>query len=82
MDLPGGAAPDATAGRPIGFEGGVDFELVLRKSGRFSLVGEVSGVRFLSDDPAQLLATAGTKWAGGLVARPLAGRPVGPGHRG
>jgi hypothetical protein len=56
-------APDATSGRPIGFEGGLDVELELGHAGRFSLIGEVSGVRFVSDDPAQLLATAGSKWA-------------------
>jgi hypothetical protein len=55
-------APDAVSGRPIGIEGGLDFELDLGKSGRSSLIGEVSGVRFVSDDPHQLLATAGFKW--------------------
>jgi hypothetical protein len=56
-------APDATSSRPIGIEGGLDFELELGQSNRYSLIGEVSGVRFVSDDPQQLLATAGLKWA-------------------
>jgi hypothetical protein len=56
-------APDAAAGRPIGLEGGVDLELQLGSSNRYSLTGELSGVRFVTDDPHQLLATAGFKWA-------------------
>ena len=56
-------APDATSGRPLGIETGLDFELDLDDINRFSLTGEVSGVRFISDDPHQLLATAGFKWA-------------------
>ena len=56
-------APDASSGRPLGIEVGLDVELDLDDVGRFSLTGEVSGVRFLSDDPHQLLATAGLKWA-------------------
>lgn len=56
-------APDATSGRPLGIEAGLDFELDLDDINRFSLTGEVSGVRFVSDDPHQLLATAGLKWA-------------------
>jgi hypothetical protein len=56
-------APDATSGRPVGFEVGLDLELELAEGGPFSLLGELSGVRFWSDDPAQLLATAGGKWA-------------------
>jgi hypothetical protein len=58
-------APDATSGRPVGIEGGLDFELQLGSSNRYSLTGEVSGVRFVTDDPHQLLATAGFKWAAG-----------------
>jgi hypothetical protein len=56
-------APDASSGRPLGIEAGLDFELDLDDINRFSLTGEVSGVRFVSDDPHQLLATAGLKWA-------------------
>ena len=56
-------APDATSGRPIGLEAGLDVEFELGQSHRYSLTGEFSGVRFVSDDPHQLLATAGLKWA-------------------
>ena len=56
-------APDASSGRPLGIEAGLDFELDLDDVNRFSLTGEVSGVRFVSGDPHQLLATAGLKWA-------------------
>jgi hypothetical protein len=56
-------APDASSGRPLGIEAGLDFELDLDDVNRFSLTGEVSGVHFFSDDPHQLLATAGFKWA-------------------
>ena len=56
-------SPDATSGRPIGLEAGLDLEFELGKSNRYSLIGELSGVRFVSDDPHQLLATAGFKWA-------------------
>ena len=56
-------APDAGSGRPLGIEAGLDVEVDLDDVSRFSLTGEVSGVRFLSDDPHQLLATAGLKWA-------------------
>jgi len=56
-------APDAGSGRPLGIEVGLDFELDLDDLNRFSLTGEVSSVRFVSDDPHQLMATAGLKWA-------------------
>jgi hypothetical protein len=51
--------PDAASGRPVGFELGLDLERDLDAAGRFSITGELSGVRFVSSDPAQLLATAG-----------------------
>jgi hypothetical protein len=56
-------SPDATSGRPVGLEAGLDLEVELGQSKRYSLIGEFSGVRFLSNDPHQLLATAGLKWA-------------------
>jgi hypothetical protein len=56
-------APDTTSGRPVGVESGLDLEIELGKSKRYSLIGEISGVRFLTHDPDQLLATAGLKWA-------------------
>jgi hypothetical protein len=51
--------PDPTSKRPIGVELGLDLDQDLDKAGRFSLTGEVSGVRFVSSDPPQLLATTG-----------------------
>ena len=51
--------PDPTSPRPVGIELGLDLDQDLDAAGRFSLTGELSGVRFLSSDPAQLLATAG-----------------------
>lgn len=56
-------APDATSGRPIGIELGLDLDLDLDDINRFSLTGEFSGVAFVSDDPGQLLATAGLTWS-------------------
>jgi hypothetical protein len=56
-------APDATSGRPVGVEAGLDVEVELGNSKRTSFIGEFSGVRLFSDDPDQLLATAGLKWA-------------------
>ncbi len=55
--------PDATSGRPIGLELGLDLDQDLDAAGRFSLTGELSGVRFVSSDPRQLLATAGITFA-------------------
>ena len=56
-------SPDASSGRPVGLELGLDLDRDLDAGGRFSLTGELSGVRFLSSDPAQLLATAGVTFA-------------------
>jgi hypothetical protein len=52
-----GPAPGAS--RPEGLELGLDLQQDLDAAGRFSLTGELAGVAFISDDPAQLLATAG-----------------------
>ncbi len=54
-------APDT--GRPIGIELGLDLDRDLDAAGHFSLTAELSGVRFLSSDPAQLLATAGITYS-------------------
>jgi hypothetical protein len=56
-------APDAVSGRPVGVESGLDVEVELGQSRRYSLLGEISFVHFFSDDPRQLLATAGCKWS-------------------
>jgi hypothetical protein len=47
------------AGRPAGFEGGLDLDQILDDAGMWSLTGELGGVRFTSDDADQLTATAG-----------------------
>jgi len=56
-------APDPVSGRPVGIELGLDLDLDLDDIDRFSVTGEVSGVAFVSDDPGQLLATAGFTWS-------------------
>ena len=48
--------------RHTGIEGGLDLNVGLRGT-RFSLTGELAGVRFLSPDPHQLHATAGITWS-------------------
>jgi hypothetical protein len=58
-------APDALSNRPVGVEVGLDLDLDLDDIDRFSLTGELSAVRFLSNDPSQLLATAGLTWSVG-----------------
>lgn len=55
--------PAASAGRPVGFEAGVDFDRDLDAGGRFQVVAQLAGVRFASHDPNQLVATAGLGWA-------------------
>jgi hypothetical protein len=62
----GGFVDPATgpgAPRPVGVEAGLDIDLDLDDIDRFSFTGEVSGVRFVSSDPHQLLATAGLAWS-------------------
>jgi hypothetical protein len=55
--------PDANPGRPTGLELGVDVDVDLDAKDTFSLQGGLSGVRFLSSDADQLLATAGLTWS-------------------
>jgi hypothetical protein len=55
--------PDPTSKRPIGVELGLDLDQDLDKAGRFSLTGELSGVRFVSGDAPQLLATTGIQFS-------------------
>ena len=55
-------SPAPTAGRPIGIEVGLDFDRDLDGAGRYQVTAELSGVRFVSSDPNQLLATAGLAW--------------------
>jgi hypothetical protein len=55
--------PDATAARPVGLEGGLDLDWDLDAKGRWSVTGELGGVKFVSNDPEQLAATAGISWS-------------------
>jgi hypothetical protein len=55
--------PDPVPGRPIGLEVGVDVDIDLDAEDAFSLQGGLSGVRFVSHDRDQLLATAGVTWS-------------------
>jgi hypothetical protein len=56
-------APDATSGRQIGIELGLDLQLKLDHIDRFALTGELAGTHFTSPDPDQLQATAGFVWS-------------------
>ena len=47
----------------MGIESGLDLEIELGANQRSSVLGEFSGVRFLTEDPNQLLATADLRWA-------------------
>jgi hypothetical protein len=55
--------PDADSARPVGIELGLDLDQDIDRQGHFSLTGEFSGVRFVSQDPHQLSATLGLAWA-------------------
>ena len=45
--------------RPKGLEGGLDLKVDLPGNGKWAVIGELGGVRFLSEDPHQLVGTAG-----------------------
>lgn len=51
------------AGRPLGIEGGIDFERQFGLASRWALAAEIGGIRFVSEDAAQLSATAGCVWS-------------------
>lgn len=51
-----------TSSRPIGIELGLDFDRDLDAGGKYQVTAELSGVRYLSGDPNQLVATAGLAW--------------------
>jgi hypothetical protein len=57
--------PGPTAGgvRPSGVEGGLDVDCDLDRGGHASITAELAGVRFFSNDPDQLSATAGFAWS-------------------
>ena len=54
--------PRLIGSRPRGFEAGLDLELVLVPD-RWSLLGELGGVHYLSSDSDQLSATAGIQFS-------------------
>ncbi len=54
---------DPVIQHPLGIEAGLDIDQDLDSEGTFSLTGELSGVHFLSDDPAELMVTAGGAYA-------------------
>jgi hypothetical protein len=54
--------PSATSTRPLGVELGLDFDRDLDARGHYQVTAELSGVKFVSSDPNQLLATAGLAW--------------------
>jgi hypothetical protein len=56
-------APGPGTPRPRGLEAGIDLDVDLDRAGRWSITGELGGVRFSSDDPHQLTATVGLAWA-------------------
>jgi hypothetical protein len=50
-------------GRPLGYEGGLDFARQLGAGSRWALAAEIGGIHFASADPAQLAITAGCVWS-------------------
>jgi hypothetical protein len=52
-----------SASRPVGYEGGVDFDQDLDGAGQWSFTGEVGSVHFFSPDADQLHTTAGIAWS-------------------
>src|SRR5262249_20247965 len=55
--------PDPQSPRPIAFEGGIDLDHPLDDDGRWSITGELSGVRYVSPDRDQLYLTLGITWS-------------------
>ncbi|HVZ75184.1 MAG TPA: hypothetical protein VHJ20_22545 [Polyangia bacterium] len=55
--------PSPDAARSIGIELGLDFDRDLDSAGHYQVTAELSGVKFVSSDPNQLLATAGLAWS-------------------
>ena len=51
--------PSPDAQRPVGIEVGLDIHTSLDHRDRYAFLGEISGVRYLSDYPHELLTTAG-----------------------
>jgi len=56
-------AADPHTPRPTAVEGGIDIDHPLGTDGRWSLTGEISGVRYFSPDDDQLNVTLGVTWS-------------------
>jgi len=56
-------SPAPATARPVGIELGLDFQRDLDSDGHYQVTAELSGVKFVSSDPNQLLATAGLAWS-------------------
>jgi hypothetical protein len=54
---------EVSSGRPVGVEAGADLNLDLNEDDTFSLLGELGGIAYLSDDPGQLAASIGIQWS-------------------
>jgi len=54
---------EGTSPRPFGVEGGLDLDLDLNKQDTWSLLGEVGGIWYGSNDASQLSATIGIQWS-------------------
>lgn len=55
--------PDAVNPRPAGFEGGLDLAHPLDAAERWTLTGELSGVRYISSDGDEINFTLGMTWS-------------------
>ncbi|HEY5956733.1 MAG TPA: hypothetical protein VIV60_09280, partial [Polyangiaceae bacterium] len=51
------------SGRPKGFEGGIDFDYDLTRTGQWTWLAELGGVHFISSDPNQLNLSSGLQWS-------------------
>jgi len=50
-------------GRPIGVELGLDLRLALDDKDRFSILGQVGSILYVSSDPHELHASSGLRWS-------------------
>jgi hypothetical protein len=56
-------APAPNSARPIAVEGGIEWSQDLDEAGRYSIGAGLSGVKFISDDPAELQLELGPTYA-------------------
>lgn len=55
--------PDSTLPHPVGIELGLDLQVSLDSREHYAFLGELSGVRFITDYPHQALSTAGFQYS-------------------